>query len=378
MPSDGHIPGYKGYIPGGQHVLGKTYREFTKRAGDAVGCMKHGDNPAKLVTLVDSRPQGRDFLYAQATQAQPTGELGAPHVGKRKPIVNFGGAIDFRLAKTVIGGNLDYTLPTIKTMSLPALPFANRVFQTRKTYAEELPAEAKTGKGNLPGYTGHEHASQHVFAKSYGTTSRQLHGKDSLETTVKSKSLITYTEDRPQGPPLQGTSRIPGYSGYLPAKDNHIYAQTYGSASSLATGAFKAMSEGQSASTMEQLVDTRPTGKTDLYAQADRYGRTGEPNLIRVSMGRVKADFKERTKDYKTREKVGEDVREVMKGRHKVLGYTGHIHGEQHVFAESYGKMTGRTLSEIDKSAPTGDALLSFKYPHPCYEKPSLAGSRWA
>ena len=55
---------------------------------------------------------------------------------------------------------------------------------------------------------------------------------------------------------------------------------------------------------------------------------------------------------------------EVNEGRHKVVGYTGHIPGQQHIYAQSYGRMTGNTLG------PTQDhkfskSLLYFKDARP-------------
>ena len=59
-----------------------------------------------------------------------------------------------------------------------------------------------------------------------------------------------------------------------------------------------------------------------------------------------------------------EEMQEVNEGRHKVVGYTGHIPGQQHIYAQSYGRMTGNTLG------PTQDhkfskSLLYFKDARP-------------
>jgi len=34
---------------------------------ECIGTMRSGENPSSLETLVDSRPQGRHFLYAQVS-----------------------------------------------------------------------------------------------------------------------------------------------------------------------------------------------------------------------------------------------------------------------------------------------------------------------
>lgn len=35
---------------------------------EAVVTMRHGENPSKLESLVEDRPQGRHFLYAQVSE----------------------------------------------------------------------------------------------------------------------------------------------------------------------------------------------------------------------------------------------------------------------------------------------------------------------
>ena len=57
---------------------------------DAVSTMRSGENPSSLESLVDGRPQGRHFLYAQVAETGPPSDptLGAPHVGKRRPLLD--------------------------------------------------------------------------------------------------------------------------------------------------------------------------------------------------------------------------------------------------------------------------------------------------
>lgn len=63
----GQIPGYAGYIPGkNNHVIGKRYTEATKRANECTASLTRSSNLSNLQDLVDSRPQGRNFLYAQS------------------------------------------------------------------------------------------------------------------------------------------------------------------------------------------------------------------------------------------------------------------------------------------------------------------------
>lgn len=63
MQYTGHIPAMRNF------VVGQTYHNSTVAAGRASGVQRDGHNPASLVELVDQRPQGRQFLYAQVRSA---------------------------------------------------------------------------------------------------------------------------------------------------------------------------------------------------------------------------------------------------------------------------------------------------------------------
>ena len=75
----GQIPGYAGYIPGkNNHIIGKRYTEATKRATECTASLTQSSNPSNLQDLVDSRPQGRNFLYAQNIPQVRTEGVGFP------------------------------------------------------------------------------------------------------------------------------------------------------------------------------------------------------------------------------------------------------------------------------------------------------------
>jgi len=368
----GHkIPGYQGYISGMKnHVIGKRYSEATRRADECTSVLRGGGNPSSLETLVDSRPQGRDFLYAQVAHSGPQEEpvLAPAHVGKRRPLVNEAlGETDFRLMKTSVGSAGVGTMMAKKSASLPALPYSAKKFFT----GQELKAGADMEtNGNLPGYTGHQHAAQHVYAKSYGSTTKTLQESDEVDMTDRSQKFLYYGEWRPVGDVLTEKHRIPGYQGYIPGKDNHIYGKTYGQSTNLAPLAEKTMKSHGNASSLEELVDTRPQGGAQLYAQSSEgvpYDRIPLP--VHVSKGVVKMQYLEKGVDNKMREKVPEDIKTVKQAKHRVVGYTGHVHGQQHVYAQSFGKMT-RSLhgGEANLKEPnTSDDLLYYKDNRPQY-----------
>mmetsp|Transcript_13211 Transcript_13211/g.45690 ORF Transcript_13211/g.45690 Transcript_13211/m.45690 type:complete len:400 (-) Transcript_13211:139-1338(-) len=366
---EGRIPGYQGYIPGMKnHLIGKRYTEATRVAADCQGVLEHGSNPSGMQVLVDNRPQGRNFLYAQVAESGPKSEpvLAPAHVGKRRPLLNEAlGETDFRLMKTVIGGQRNNPMKLTKTASLPALPYTAKKFFT----GQEQPEAPELSKGKLPGYTGHQHGAQHVYAQSYGSTTRCLAEGQEDDMRDRSLKFLHYGEERPSGDSLQEKHRIPGYQGYIPGKDNHIYGKTYGDSTNLAPLAEDTMKTGGNASGLEELVDFRPQGGVDLYAQAiDPFPQAEKEKLkVRVSKGVVRTVYHEKGKDHKYREKLTDDIREVREAKHRVVGYTGHVHGCQHVYAQSYGKMTrqlhggAENLTEPD----TKDELLYYRDDRP-------------
>jgi hypothetical protein len=57
------------------------------------------------------------------------------------------------------------------------------------------------------------------------------------------------------------------------ATDNHIFGKTYGTATTLAPAAEATMKDGGNASAMAAMVETRPIGNPDLYAQSHTVGQ---------------------------------------------------------------------------------------------------------
>jgi len=370
----GHkIPGYQGYISGMKnHVIGKRYSEATVRAGECSDVLRTGGNPSSLETLVDSRPQGRDFLYAQVAQTGPAEKpkLAPAHVGKRRPILNEAlGETDFRMMKTIVGSAGEGTMKAKKSASLPAPPYSGKKFFTGQERPEGAPGDTS---GNLPGYTGHQHASQHVYAKSYGSTTKCLAEGQEPDMMDRSQKFLYYGEWRPVGEVLTEKHRIPGYQGYIPGKDNHIYGKTYGQSTNLAPLAESTMKAHGNASALKELVDSRPQGEAQLYAQSSEgLPQERRPLPVHVSKGVVKINYLERGLDNKMREKVTDDVKVVKTAKHRIVGYTGHVHGQQHVYAQSFGQMT----RSLHGGAPnlqnpnTSDELLYFKDDRPQDEK---------
>lgn len=82
-------------------------------------------------------------------------------------------------------------------MSMSVLPYTSVKIQTRKTFEAfgEDTLEVMEARHHLKGYSGHVHAMQHLFAGTFGSTSRRLRGYPA--DTQTSKDFIPFAENRP-------------------------------------------------------------------------------------------------------------------------------------------------------------------------------------
>jgi hypothetical protein len=383
-------------------VIGRSYSEMTRRAQVAVDTMRAGGNPAGHPALVESRPVGEQHLYAQVAPLGPPEppRLGQPHVGKRKPLLDeTKGVRDFRNARVGVGTNGFGSMRAVPTASLAPTPFGNKIpFTGREKGEKTLPSDYPPPVGHMPGYTGHLHASKHIYGKSYGHTSRQLvveadaAGSDE-PTTPPSREFETrraqsahlhvsgrlsgYAEHNPQGTrgfdDANRRAHIPGYTGHVPVKNVEMYGVSYGRATGLAPSAERAIKAGAVGAAMPSLSESRPAGEPERYAQAllptvpgKPVPYVAQPLAYRLSKGAVDVSaFKERGEDNKWRAARGEDVAEVIRGEHRVPGCTLYTHGRNHVFGESSAKMTRRLRGGHMTNPTTSVELLHFRDARP-------------
>ena len=102
-------------------------------------------------------------------------------------------------------------------------------------------------------------------------------------------------------------------------------------------------------------------GRVDLYAETHIKNRhhTEVPLMLHMGKGMMQHTFQERGADHKLRDKACTDMSMVSRAKHQLVGYTGHVHGEQHMFAKSYGETT-RKLNGLNASASVDDDLLYY------------------
>ena len=370
---------------------------MTRRAQVAVETMRAGGNPAGHPDLVESRPVGTQHLYAQVAPLGPPEppKLGQPHVGKRKPLLDeTKGVRDFRNALVGVGTNGFGSMRATPSASLAPTPFGNKIeFTGREKGEKTLPSDYPPPVGHMPGYTGHIHASKHIYGKSYGHASRQLvteAERESGESAAPAFSALSasgnlrvsgrlsgYAEHNPQGTrgrdDANRRAHIPGYTGHVPVKDVEIHGVSFGRATGLAPGAERAIKAGAVGAAMPSLGESRPAGAPARYAQALMPTTPGkpvpyvaQPLAYRLSKGAVDVSaFKEKGEDNKWRAARGEDVQEVIRGEHRVPGCTLYTHGRNHVFGESSAKMTRRLRGGHRANPTTSVELLHYRDARP-------------
>jgi hypothetical protein len=378
-------------------VIGRSYGEMTRRAQVAVETMRAGGNPAGHPDLVESRPVGTQHLYAQVAPLGPPEppRLGQPHVGKRKPLLDeTKGVRDFRNALVGVGTNGFGSMRAAPSASLAPTPFGNKIeFTGREKGEKTLPSDYPPPVGHMPGYTGHIHASKHLYGKSYGHASRQLvteAERESGESAAPEFSALSasgnlrvsgrlsgYAEHNPQGTrgrdDANRRAHIPGYTGHVPVKDVEIHGVSFGRATGLAPGAERAIKAGAVGAAMPSLGESRPAGAPARYAQALMPTTPGkpvpyvaQPLAYRLSKGAVDVSaFTEMGVDTTWRAAGGEDVQEVIRGEHRVPGCTLYTHGRNHVFGESSAKMTRRLRGGHRANPTTSVELLHYRDARP-------------
>ncbi|EFJ27432.1 hypothetical protein SELMODRAFT_412206 [Selaginella moellendorffii] len=229
------MPGYGGHVPCMRnHIVGRSFSDSTVRASQCEKAFRRDDYASVAPLTVESRPQGRDFLYAQTAK---TGyelldkRALEPRISKKRPsgaLFHATGRLDVRGMEKVAGTTEECVTKTVKSASLPVAPYRDPTLQLRKSFHKmsleqpEIPT--------VPGYTD--------------------------KPTVK--ELLYYWDTRPQGKQTADKHRIPGYQGYIPSKSNHVFAKTAGAASNLAALAENTLRERKNAGSLYELVDNPP------------------------------------------------------------------------------------------------------------------------
>jgi len=340
------VPGYKGFVPGRQHVYARTFGMTTSELGSAHQKNKQDKN--SFISFSDPRPSDKDLITMSPGRNHVPGYAG--HI----PGLDAGATCTFGSSTTT---NLLDTASKInasgsKAMNLQHMPISEvpreRGAPRAQTYAppaESAPigSDGYAKEGRLPGYTGFQAGGQHVFAESQGRATRDLRqahvsnpsDKNSFvdygESRTSLKSTLTYSSStRDPVTDKSSNSHVPGYAGHTPTTRDAI-GQRFGKA------------------TADSLYEK---SKKNVWYSGEVSARVPKSQLPR-EMGLP-------------RETGGEAK---MSNRNNQLpGYTGFVQHSKDTFAKTYGE----TTRQLKNPAPLNPLNTTIEKP---FGKWVLAGN---
>eukprot|EP01043_Picozoa_sp_COSAG02_P017518 COSAG02_NODE_795_length_17133_cov_6.577727_17_plen_426_part_00 len=278
------VPGYKGFVPGRQHVYARTFGMTTSDLGAAhlnnkqdknafinfvdprcvpslcvappvlarapastAFCDPHGATDILLLCPCGDRPGNKDTITMSPGRNHVPGYAG--HI----PGLDAGATSTFGSSTT---SNLLDTASKIsasgsKPMNLQKMPIAEiprergaprAQMYDPPTKAEPIGSPGYANEGRLPGYTGFQAGEQHVFAESQGRSTRDLR-QAHVKNPSDKNSFVGYGESRTYDratltyagstcDPVtdkSSNSHVPGYAGHTPTTRDAI-GQRFGKA----------------------------------------------------------------------------------------------------------------------------------------------------
>jgi len=204
---------------------------------------------------------------------------------------------------------------------------------------------------HIPGYTGHVHGEHHMQAKTYGQSTRHLIDP-SLKAAEPSLPVV-YSDPHTAGKTVKDVLPSPtlGRSQTLAARQSKSGCEAEGHRFAKAdmTRPRQLPEVTKSAWQMrQQPLDAALTREHLMHGVADTGARnTTAPN---PEMARWEGLL---------------DTKHNANGSYRVPGYTGHVHGSQHVFAKTYGERTRILLNDNMQSylPSPGDPAPSYPAP---------------
>jgi hypothetical protein len=175
--ADPKVPGYTGTIPGRQHVYAQTYGGLTAKLAAAHATSPKDKNA--FISYSDARPSTKDTISMSPRKGHVPGYAG--HI----PGLDAGSASTFGSA----------TKADLQKQAANISPTGARKQHMAKIAMNDIPRErghgspAKMGlapraappgteafrkEARLPGYTGYQAGSQHLFADTYGRSTATL------------------------------------------------------------------------------------------------------------------------------------------------------------------------------------------------------------
>lgn len=202
------MSGYTGYKPSlRNHVFSYTTVDCSHRAAVVHDAIRHGQYKQAIPLTVDKRPTGRQFLYAQTCRREGMGPDEDPraikYICSKKEAPpetrHASGNLIIDEMETCIGTTDKAVTKTYHSTSYPEnnCPYKDRTLclQRQLEPIHNDGFEVLEGRHHIHGYTGHIHALQHLYARSYGKMTRALHKKPANSKT--SAEFVYFADNRP-------------------------------------------------------------------------------------------------------------------------------------------------------------------------------------
>jgi len=309
------VPGYKGYLPGRQHIYGRTYG----MASSALGAehMRNSEDKNAFLGFGDSRPSGKDVITMKTQTNHVPGYAGHIPGLDAGSGSSFGPATlpDLITSASKISGGLDGPMAKIAVSSIPRDKAAARPAVIDPPARGAAPGSPQYKvESCVPGYTGFHPGQQHLYAETYGRATgalRQAHAQNQEdknqflgfhEDRVSNKAPITMADH---------ASHVPGYGGHCPTTRDAI-GKRFGVSTS---GPLVEQSKDSTwfMGTLAGSVNKKDL-PTEMGAKHDTGGAFSVPNL-----------------------------------KHQLPGYTGFVPHSKDTFAKTYGQTT-RLLDHANSS----------------------------
>ena len=340
------VPGYTGAIAGRQHVYARTYGHTTSELGGAHAINQQDKN--QFISYSDNRPSAKDMITISPRRNH------LPGYGGHIPGLDAGSASTFgnatRADLQTVAAAISPSGPKASLKPAEMMPIARIPRERGQGQPAQIgspPKAAMQGtqefrtEGRLPGYTGFQAGSQHMFADTYGRSTAALR-KEHIDHPSDKNRFVTFGESRSSArdqistepsivnPVTNTNSRahVPGYAGHTPTTRDAI-GQRFGLA------------------TAPSLYQK---SKKNVWYDGNITGRVAKSQLPR-EMGLPRETSKSAPPDTTITQ---------------LPGYTGFVQHSKDTFAKTYGQTTRQlngtqplNMLTADIGKPFGEWVLA-------------------
>ena len=316
------IPGYRGFIPGSQHVFGKG--QGAASGAGTLQTIAKANEGQQFLHFGENRCIGRSDITVPQGQGSSLWSRGGHVPGYDGFIPGHGDGFDKPFGEATVGAKLEQSKRQAAFAGDVSLLPQSEIHSSRGGASGDLGGRAKVPIPSppskppaVPGYKGYVSGRQHHYGRSFGTT---LADFEQVKGVENKGEALGDTDPRPGSRSIITTSprahHIPGYAGYLPGLDSGI-------GDSLGT-----RTKADMIHTSAQIHPT--SGETSFVPMNSIHKAMGSPRLSPLApppKGSPTGSQAERTEA-------------------NVPGYTGYHPGTQHLFGESQGKITQELRKE--------------------------------